>query len=205
MRVEFRDAVSGNRVTPLSEPLYSSHESYVLPQGTYRATPVLWSTYESTLKPVEIQVRAGAITKVTLGGSSVLGRVTYESQTVSGEKSDTHIYIYEKDEKEKWFDANNGNEPSLDLPPGTYRVDVIQNNAMRLWTEYFTVEAGKTITLRPISRGRIATRKGDAPSGTQVAVSTLSSEHVGYIKFDDNEFIDVPTGEYDVFIGSSSF
>lgn len=201
--LEIRDAGSGKLVEPLKEPVYSSHENFVLPQGTYQVTPVMHATHPWKLDQVEFQVRGGAITEVALGGSSVLGRVEFKPQAVTSENSGDYIYLYEKDEEQKWFDAANGSEQYLDMPPGKYRLWVQQGNAMYLWTESFIVEAGKTVTLRPINRGRIATRKGDAPAGTTVAVSTLSSDQVRYINFDHNEFIDVPAGTYDVFIGLS--
>jgi hypothetical protein len=197
-RYEIRDA-AGTVIRPTT----AHWEWFVLPAGSYSITPTLWS--ERPHPPVSFRIVSGGMTEITLGGSSRLGRVTYESRSVTGEKTAVHIKVWTQEKKggfgwwNGWIDAGDGTgEVSFDLPPGVYRIGVGPQKAMNLFTDYFTVEAGKTITIRPINRGRIAVTNGKTPAGANAGVSTLAKEFVGWLDFRNNDYVEVPAGEYSV-------
>jgi hypothetical protein len=198
LSIDIRDAASGQIVKPAG----GSWENHILPAGRYTATAIAregWAYYGYSLPPAEFTVRAGAITQVHLGGHARLGRVIYESKDSAAAPVSAYVFIRSKLKKDKYITATNGKgQITVDLPPGTYYVDVNANKAMRISSEEFVVEAGKTTTIRPINRGRIAVTRENTPPGANAGVSTLSRELAGYVDFRQDDYLDVPAGEYNV-------
>lgn len=186
-KIEIRNAV-GQLVRP-----GGSWENNVLPQGTYTVTPFIGRDATS-LGPIQFTVTPGTITQVTLGGSKKLSRVIYESADLNGTPMPAYIFITKSDGM--WTAAADATgEVYVDLVPGNYVADVKPNQTMRLKTVEFKTEAGMTLRLRPISRGRLAVNVADA--NRPVAVSTVGNAVVTYLDpFAPNAFVDVPAGDY---------
>ncbi len=197
-RLEIKEIASGRVVR-----CGGSWENCVLPQGTYRVTNYMngyGSSGRLAIVPVEFSVRAGGITMVEVGGRQNVGRVIYESRDLNGAVTDYWITISSKDHPSKWWAVLGKTDAAspfkmVDVPPGVYYATVRYGTYLNVQIEAFTVKAGETTIIRSINRGRLAVRRGDGPSGTNVSV-----DKVAYLSYDNNDFVDVPAGEYRVYV-----